>query len=324
MKKLLFITLILMINSTFAAPEVKIDGLKENEKAYEVSPGIYHVYEKPTWFGWFWNYFHSNKEFVKKSFARDNWHNLGLIATSTYVTAKYDQEILDETQRFGRSIGLTNDDNTYAALSAGETSIVRIPSDFGSMLYFLGDGWTQFGIMGAFGLYGHYQQDYRALSVASQLTEGLLTTALMTQLFKRTTGRESPFRSTRDGGKWQWLPNQNEFNNDGSKYDAFHSGHITTVTMMWTIMIENYPEYTYLKPLGATIISLLAVQMMNNGVHWASDYPLAVGMGYLFGQIAVSNHMRKVDKSKGREVSSYYVAPMLHRQGNGMQVVWDF
>ncbi len=324
MKYLGLLLFILQCTFAFSAEEVRVKDQKIDEKAYEVTPGVIHVYKKPTWFGWLGNYFKSNKEFFKRSFARENWHNLALIGSSTYVTAKYDQEILDETQRFGRSLGLSNDDNTYAAVSAGETSLIRIPSDFGSMLYFLGDGWTQFAIMGSFGYYGYKNDDYRALSVASQMTEGLLTTALMVQLVKRSSGRESPFRSTRKGGTWKWFPNQNDFNGDGSKYDAFHSGHVTTVTMIWTIMIENYPEYTYLKPLGGTVISLLALQMMNNGVHWASDYPLALGMGYLFGKIAVENHMRRVDKAAGKEVSSYFISPLLAPEGNGLQLIYEF
>jgi hypothetical protein len=34
-------------------------------------------------------------------------------------------------------------------------------------------------------------------------------------------------------------------------------------------------------------MTALSFQMVNNGVHWISDYPLAIGMGYLFGQVAV-------------------------------------
>jgi hypothetical protein len=59
--------------------------------------------------------------------------------------------------------------------------------------------------------------------------------------------------------------------------------------MTTTVISGNYPDNHYIKPVGYTLISLLAFQMVNNGAHWASDYPLALGIGYTVGKIAVNN-----------------------------------
>jgi hypothetical protein len=63
--------------------------------------------------------------------------------------------------------------------------------------------------------------------------------------------------------------------------------------MTITVLADNYPEYSLIRPIGYTLMGLLGFQMMNNGVHWASDYPLALAIGYGLGKVAVS-HGRKV------------------------------
>ena len=41
-------------------------------------------------------------------------------------------------------------------------------------------------------------------------------------------------------------------------------------------------------------MTLLGFAMLNNGVHWAGDYPLGIAMGYVFAKVAV-DHGRKVE-----------------------------
>ena len=57
--------------------------------------------------------------------------------------------------------------------------------------------------------------------------------------------------------------------------------------------------------------------MMNNGVHWASDYPLALGMGYLIGKIS-ANYGKKVIKTHGKNQGFWdniEVKPIFSRRG---------
>jgi len=53
-------------------------------------------------------------------------------------------------------------------------------------------------------------------------------------------------------------------------------------------------------PAEVLYLSALGFGMVNNGVHWASDYPLGIGLGYVFGKGAASiaKHNAKFDDSK--------------------------
>ncbi|MEJ7683682.1 MAG: phosphatase PAP2 family protein [Segetibacter sp.] len=76
-------------------------------------------------------------------------------------------------------------------------------------------------------------------------------------------------------------------------YDAFPSGHLATLMSSVTIFSENYPEKKWIKPVGYSLTGLVCYAMINNKVHWTSDYPLAIGMGYLCAK-QVLKHNRKV------------------------------
>jgi hypothetical protein len=52
------------------------------------------------------------------------------------------------------------------------------------------------------------------------------------------------------------------------------------------------------------MMALLGFQMMNNDVHWASDYPLAIAIGYGLGKHAVSRGRTLVDAPDSKETSS--------------------
>ena len=114
-----------------------------------------------------------------------------------------------------------------------------------------------------------------------------------TQILKYSTGRETPGSATAPGGKWRPFPSVSNFNNNKPKYDAFPSGHLATFVSAVTIVAENYPRVKWIKPVGYTIAGLLSFAMMNNGVHWAGDYPLGFALGYGFGKfITRKNHIR--------------------------------
>ena len=60
-----------------------------------------------------------------------------------------------------------------------------------------------------------------------------------------------------------------------------------------TVLSSNYPEKKWIKPVGYTVMGLTAWAMMNTEVHWISDYPLALALGYLSGKISSSRHLKK-------------------------------
>ena len=82
-----------------------------------------------------------------------------------------------------------------------------------------------------------------------------------------------------------------------------------------TVIANNYPEYTFVRPVGYSLMGVLGYQMLNNGVHWASDYPLAIALGYGFGKIAVRKGRKSSDQASIR------LYPILLPGGGGVSAI---
>ena len=318
--------IILIISQSLHAAKLKLS--QGDTQTYQLNDDTY-LYQKPK----FWDFTKNIKEghsyLFDISFSKKSIPYWGAIALSTGITYIYDEDILRETQSLGRKLNIPNRDNTKTAASIGGVAILRVPTDVGSTLYYIGDGWTQLAIINSFLGYGLVNDDYRSMQVAKQITYGLLMSSLGVQVLKRTTGRQSPYVSTHKRGNWRFFPNQNDYNKNVSSYDAFPSGHVTTAMMTFTVIAENYPEYKYIKPVGYTLISLLAFQMVNNGVHWASDYPLALGLGYVYGKTAAyfgrdkRNNEYKLNSTTKN--TSYQITPIvLQYKGLGINYTYSY
>jgi hypothetical protein len=255
--------------------------------------------------------------FFDDSFAKDKLGAWGAIAASTTLLVIYDRKILNSTQRLGQRLGIGNKENTRGMLKLGGVSIFRGPTDFGSAIYFLGDGWTNMALTVSFLGIGSITQDYRELQTGAQLFQGLLMTGIVTQVLKRSTGRESPIAAADNtSGVWRPFPSFSAFKNHVSRYDAFPSGHLATSVMTITIIATNYEEYKWIRPVGYTLASLLAFQMVNNSVHWASDYPLGAAIGYMIGKSIANNGRKKVTEKESENKVTYDWAPTLTPEGN--------
>ncbi|KAA3614879.1 MAG: phosphatase PAP2 family protein [Calditrichaeota bacterium] len=226
-------------------------------------------------------------QYAKNSFRLNQLKQIGWMVGVTTVLVMADQDIIDGAQDFGKAIGVKGN-NKIKSVAKVFGFPIQMPTDFSSSLYFIGDGWTHTSITSSFLLYGLVDRDNRALQTASQLAQGLITVTFTTQLLKHITGRQSPYRSTERGGRWDLFPNQVTYHKNVPAYDAFPSGHLASAMMMVTVISENYKEYKFIKPLGYSLMTILSFQMLNNGVHWASDYPLAIAIGYSLGKLATS------------------------------------
>lgn len=268
-------------------------------------------------------------DFFKVSFRKKNLPKLGILAGGTALLVAFDQQILDATQQFGRYLNIdpVRKSKTVLRLNVGSISVplLDIPQNFNSTIYFLGEGWPSIVIAGSFYGYGAIVKDYRALQTSSQLAEMFITLAVTTQFIKRITGRESPFQATQKGGKWSPFPNPGEYQRNVSHYDAFPSGHLATVMATITIISGNYPDNRYVKPVGYTIMGLVGFSMINNGVHWISDYPLAIAIGYTYGKIAVSRGHLLLPKKYSKFAKSSLVTPILFGEdGLGLSYRYTF
>jgi len=167
--------------------------------------------------------------------------------------------------------------------------------DINDVTSYLGDGKIQFGIAVVYGLYGFAFSDDRAIRTASQVTEVILASGGVIQLLKHLTGRESPFTATTPTGRWDFFPNQIEYAKHVPHYDAFPSGHIATALATLTVIAENYPEKPWIKYVGYPIIGSIAVGLVATSIHWWSDIPLGMAIGYSFGMLVSHPERSKED-----------------------------
>ena len=261
-----------------------------------------------------------------ETFRKENTGAFVWMAVGTGVLIVMDQTLVDKAHRLGTRLGIshTGYQKTFARVRVPPTSKdlnFEGPFDSGSALYFLGDGWTDVVMIGGFMGYGLVQSDNRALQTSSQIAESILTSGAVVQTLKHVTGRESPFTTDTPRGNWRFFPNQYEYARHVPSYDAFPSGHLAAMMAAVTVIANNYPEYTYVRPVGYSLMTVLSFQMLNNGVHWASDYPLGIWLGYAFGKMAV----RKGRTPRTMTAENIWeFSPMVLNAGIGLEARFHF
>ncbi len=250
------------------------------------------------------------KDFVAIStapFKKSNLKNLAVVVGATASLIIADQVIYKGVRNFSDKIRLepAEKNKTLWSLKAGNTKIVllKIPQNLNTGLYNVGQGFTTMLIAGGFYLQGKISKNYTSLQTASDLTESFAILGVVTQILKYATGREVPGRAINNGGRWRPFPSLSAFQNNKSRYDAFPSGHLSTLMAAVTILSNNYPGKKWIRRVGYTLVALSGYAMINNGVHWAGDYPLAIGLGYLTGNIITSRH--KLHSSKVAGINNF-------------------
>ena len=151
-------------------------------------------------------------------------------------------------------------------------------------------------LAGGLFLYGKITHNKKPVYVASDLTETFITMGITTQIFKRISGRQSPFTSTDEGGVWRPFPKFRQYQVNTPEYDAFPSGHLATMMATVTTVALNYPGKKWIKPVGYTLMGLTGLAMINTDVHWMSDYPLALALGYISAKITYKKNHPKPHK----------------------------
>ena len=269
---------------------------------YTVAPGVTWHYDNTKAFSWAYHIPRDLGQFPSFAFRSKNKERLlGIVAGSVALWA-FDQVIVDGAQQFGRFINLkaasTQKTLVYIPFRIGSANLpfeFNVPDNLNSTFYYLGDGWTHLAVASSFWIYGGIKKDNRALRTSSQLGEAIFSTGLVVQTLKRLTGRQSPYVATQARGEWHLFPSYNTYQNFVPNYDAFPTGHLATAMATVTVIAENYPEYRFVRPVGYSLMGLLGYAMLNNGVHWASDYPIGIALGYAFAKIAVRNGRTRVE-----------------------------
>ena len=302
----LLLTLLLPLGAPAAtplptAPPDSLSARRARRTDYSVAPGVTWHYERPRPLQWLYHIPRDIGEAPGYAFKKNNVPVLAGLVVGSAALYLADQAITDGVQRGGRALRINNADaqrNLFRLpFHVGSVNLpieYNAPDNFNTSLYFLGDGYTHLAIATSFFAYGVFGHDNRALQTSSQLGEAILSTGLVTQVLKHLTGRQSPNVSTQPRGRWDLLPNYNDYQHFVPNYDAFPTGHLATAMATVTVIADNYPEYRFIRPVGYGLMSVLGLAMLNNGVHWASDYPLGIAMGYAFAKIAVAHGRTRV------------------------------
>jgi hypothetical protein len=267
---------------------------KKSEQEYVFSDGTIRTYYKPRFLEIITkapnDFLQTNVDFIAKDHA---WYLGGALA-STLALLPVDQQITDQSRSWAQKNGFSPD-NIYGKLGPFE----NIPQNIGAGFYLVGNGTTIILLTTGFTTYGLLKNDYRAQATASGLMESLILSGVFAQTLKRITGRESPYiarANGNSGGNWNPFPSFAAFAKQTPHYDAVPSGHLTTIMAGLTVIIANYPEYKWIKPVGYTLLAGMCFQMIQSEVHWASDYPIAVFMGYFIGKTIAKNRYKETKK----------------------------
>jgi hypothetical protein len=252
------------------------------------------------------------------------WHSMITNIPGDLVTY-YKQKIQPTSVPEFLSLGLltagliVTDDATYEVSDRWYKNSKTV-SDVSDFFVSLGDGKSQFALAGVFAAYGLVSNDRKALRTGSQIVEAVLASGAVVQLLKHVTGRESPFTRSSATGIWRFFPNQLDYLKHVPAYDAFPSGHICTALATVIVIAENYPETEWIRPVGYVVSGLVGVGMVNRGIHWYSDYPLGLALGYAFGMIAAHPDGITVGESADASATHVSVTPTIGEQGIGLSM----
>lgn len=210
-----------------------------------------------------------------------------------------------------------------ARIPTNESEDVR---QFSNMGVSMGDGFFQFSIVGVFAASGAALGNRKFLRTASQITESILATGIVVQIIKHVTGRESPFSSDDRRGVWRLFHNQLDYHLDFQNHDAMPSGHLSTAVTTFIVIQENFPEQKWIPFIGWPVMGWIAFGLAGTNIHWWSDYPIAVALGYSFAKIITRDNGSSLKKIGRRENSIVpELLPSFSMRGEPMVALqWQF
>ena len=272
----------------------KIEKLDTQE--FKINNNLSYQYKKPKLFEFITKIPNSFSIMGNMFIQKKNLIWFGASVGSTLATIPFDQKITDNSRNFGDQTGFQTGHN-YSG------PIKMFPKNINSGIYRVGNGFTSLLVGGGLLTFGLINKNYRAIHTSSEIMEGLIASGILVQSFKRISGRESPSVAEENGnpgGAWRPFPSFSAYQKHTPYYDAMPSGHITT--LMTTVMIfsENYKEIKWIKPVGFGLMGLMGFEMLQSKVHWASDYPIAIFMGYIIGKSIVKGRIvEKINSNVG-------------------------
>jgi hypothetical protein len=293
MRKLV-ILLSLLLTTSVVLSQIK-DSISNNPKiqSYTNLNGEIYSYKKPRFFGMITNIPKNVYGTVNDFGYKENLIALGGATEMTVGIIPEDQHLLDQSRIFGERLGLKEE-----ALYNNFGPLNNIPPNITSAIYLIGNGTTPLLMSMGFATFGLIKNDYRSLNTATGLVESILVCGVFSQTIKRITGRQSPAPANKEGnpgGDWNPFPSFSAYGKNTPNYDAMPSGHMMTATAALNVILGNYPDKKWIKPVGYSLIGLLGFEMVQANVHWYSDYPIAMVMGYIIGKNIAKSKITKTN-----------------------------
>lgn len=307
MQKKLFICFFI-IASQFIHSQIKdslvVPEIPKDQQSYVLRNGDVYIYKKPKLLNFVTKLPRNVVATLKECGYKENLMAIGVSGITTVALIPADQYLLEKAQDIGEKLGMepVARFNNIGPLSS-------IPPGVTSAIYLIGDGITPIMITLGFTTYGLINKDYRSLNTASGLMESLVVTGVFSQTIKRISGRQSPTPAMEDGnngGDWNPFPSFGAYGKNTPNYDAFPSGHLMTAVSSLYVIMGNYPDKKWIKPVGYSLLGLLSFQMVQSSVHWVSDYPIAMVMGYIIGKNIVKSNVEKHLNTVGAEIKKKY------------------
>ncbi len=263
------------------------------------------------------------------------WQSYGAVGLSTLALLPFDKDIHRELHDYSLRKKISRPGSQERAAFKfslfGKPQGIFVPRSAVGVVWYFGDGLTWFLTSMGFTIYGYSHQDYRATQTAFQMFEAFSVSGPTVLAIKMATGRESPAESDSQVIRWQGFPGFQRYAANQNKYYAYPSGHTTAAVAAMTVIIENYSDYTWLVPLRAGMVGLLMLALIDVGSHWASDYPLALLLGYGAAQTAVQDARQRQLTQPGQQSSyrpGYWrwlsFGPRVIEQNLTLQSTWDF
>jgi hypothetical protein len=317
MRKIVTIWVIVFTNQFLNAQIKDTIVTSKSEQSYTLSNGDIYTYKKPKFFDVITKVPRDVVGTVSDFGKTQNLIALGGSAVVTVALLPADQYLLEKSRDIGEKIGLKDVAryNNFGPLS-------NIPPNATSAIYLIGNGTTPILLGIGFATYGLIKNDYRALNTASGLIESLAVSGVFSQTIKRISGRQSPAPALLDGnpgGNWNPFPSFSAFAKQTPNYDAMPSGHVMTATSALYVILGNYPDVQWIKPVGYGLIGILGFEMVQANVHWYSDYPIAMVMGYIIGKNIANSKIEK--KSPAKEKIKKYAFHLDASRAYGLNMI---
>jgi membrane-associated phospholipid phosphatase len=188
----------------------------------------------------------------------------------------------------------------------------------------VGDGKYNLAAAGLFAINGFLGNSYRSKRTSLQIVESLLLSGLAVQTLKRVFGRESPAMTSAPTGKWRPFPRLEDYNRHQPKYYAMPSGHMTTITTTLTVIANNYPEYKWIRPVSYGILGLVGVGLVSNNMHWYSDFPLGIFLGYTIGNFISKPNKNEIPIDSDQNKEYFSISPYVNSNYSGVQLSVHF